>query len=160
MVVKNEVRLARQKKTAEVFTPNSLVNEMLDALPKTVWQSGKTFLDPAAGNGQFLVWIVIRKIQKGQTPLQALKTTYGVDLMRDNIQECRARLLKVVQVFEPITTEHVDAVVLNVVRANSLTYHFNFRKPKKETRENAYRTFLAKGALNDVEIPNNLGKAA
>jgi hypothetical protein len=59
----------------------------------------------------------------------------------------------VVQFFEPITKKHVDAVVQNIVRANSLTYHFNFQKPKKETTENAYRIFLAKGALNDVEIP-------
>ena len=87
---KNKIkRQQRAKRTAEVFTPNSLVNDMLNKLPEEVWEENKTFCDPAVGNGQFLVWILLRKIAKGHKPAEALKTVYGADIMRDNIQECR-----------------------------------------------------------------------
>src|ERR1035437_9850576 len=92
----HEKRKLRQKETAEVFTPNDLVCEMLAKLPKEVWHKGRTFCDPAIGNGNFAIWILILKIRKGHDPLEALQTIYGCDIMRDNIRECRMRLLKVV----------------------------------------------------------------
>ena len=55
IIGQTETRKARQKQTAEIFTPDYLVNEMLDQLPKTVWEENKTFCDPACGNGQFLI---------------------------------------------------------------------------------------------------------
>ena len=127
--VSSKIRQARQKKTAEVFTPDALVNEMLDKLPQDVWEENKTFLDPAAGNGQFLVWILIRKLSKGHTILAALKSIHGVDLMHDNIQECRARLLQIASAFGRIKQCHIKAVLTNIVCANSLTYDFEFDVP-------------------------------
>ena len=57
-------REKRRKQTAEVFTPDTLVNEILDKLPKNVWQEGEehTVLDPTCGNGQFLIWVLLRKL--------------------------------------------------------------------------------------------------
>ena len=109
-----ERRKNRRKKTAEFFTPPSLVNEMLDKLPKEVWREGKTFCDPACGNGEFLVWVLLRKLAKGHKPLDALKTIYGVDIMSDNIEECRKRLLKIISLCEKITEDHVIAVFVNI----------------------------------------------
>lgn len=83
----------RVKEKGEVFTPPSLVNEMLDQLPPETWQPNKTFLDPACGNGNMLVEVVRRKIEKGHCPIQAISTTYGIDIMEDNIKECKERLL-------------------------------------------------------------------
>lgn len=78
----------------EVYTPASLVKEMLDQLPPEVWSDPtKTFIDPACGDGNFLVEVVARKISCGSTPTQALSTTYGIDIMEDNVSECRERLL-------------------------------------------------------------------
>ena len=69
-------RKERRKETAEDFTPEALVNEMLDKLPPEVWDNPqKTFLDNSAGNGNFLVAILERKLQHGHDPLQALSTT-------------------------------------------------------------------------------------
>jgi type I restriction-modification system DNA methylase subunit len=86
----------RIKATGEVFTPQWLVDEMLDELPQDVFTNPeKTFIDPACGDGNFLVRVLERKIQNGSTPLQALQTTYGVDIMQDNIDDCRRRLIKV-----------------------------------------------------------------
>jgi SAM-dependent methyltransferase len=85
---------ARVKALGEVFTPPELVNEMLDRLPHELWTDpSKTYIDPACGTGNFLVEVVRRKIEAGSTPLQALETTYGIDIMEDNVLECRQRLL-------------------------------------------------------------------
>lgn len=84
----------RIKQTGEVFTPLELVDEMLSKLPEEVWAPGKTFLEPSCGDGNFLVRIVAWKIWKGSTIRQALKTTYGVDIMDDNITDARFRMWK------------------------------------------------------------------
>lgn len=89
----------RVKDLGEVFTPSELVNSMLSKLPKELWKDEtKTFIDPACGNGNFLVEVVKRKIKAGSNKWQALSTTYGVDIMEDNVLECRERLLQVADV--------------------------------------------------------------
>jgi len=85
---------ARVKATGEIFTPTPLVREILDQLPKEVFtDAAKTFLDPSCGDGQFLGEVLIRKMENGSTFEQALQTVYGVDLMQDNVDLCRERLL-------------------------------------------------------------------
>lgn len=95
-----EKRLARKKQTAEDFTPLTLVNEILDRLSKesndTVWAEDKTFVDPACGDGNFLIEVLKRKLNKGHDPLKALSTIFGADIMKDNVVECRLRLIKVI----------------------------------------------------------------
>jgi type I restriction-modification system DNA methylase subunit len=86
----------RIKQTGEVFTPLELVDEILGKLPVELFKDPKkTFIDPACGDGNFLVRVVAWKIHHGSTPKQALKTTYGVDIMPDNIRHCKERLLMV-----------------------------------------------------------------
>jgi len=56
----------RIKRTAEIFTPAFLVNEILDKLTEygpEIWNEEKTFLDPACGNGNFLIEILKRKLE-------------------------------------------------------------------------------------------------
>ena len=85
---------SRVKATGEVFTPTHLVQEILDQLPTEVFTDPeKTFLDPSCGDGQFLGEVLIRKMENGSTFEQALSTIYGVDLMIDNVDLCRERLL-------------------------------------------------------------------
>ena len=86
----------RVKKTGEVFTPTALVIEimqkMLDNNPD-VFAPGKTVLDPACGDGQFLVPVKWYKVlYHGMTEADALKDIYGVDIMRDNVDMCKSRL--------------------------------------------------------------------
>ena len=84
----------RVKATGEVFTPTDLVREMLDQIPADQFQDPtKTFLDNSCGDGQFLGEVLIRKIENGATFDQALSTIYGIDLMQDNVDLCRDRLL-------------------------------------------------------------------
>ncbi len=116
----------RVKNLGEVFTPGWLANEMLDQLPEEFWTDPtKTYIDPACGDGNILLRVVRRKIQNGSTPLQALQTTYGVDIMEDNTQACRRRLLRAaVGNKKPFKAEeyrpHAEALKANIRCANTL----------------------------------------
>jgi hypothetical protein len=110
----------RIKATSEVFTPTSLVQETLDQLPQQLFQDpDKTFLDPSCGDGQFLGEVLIRKIENGSTFEQALGTVYGVDLMQDNVELCRERLLCGREDLRHIVEQ-------NIVCADALRYHYRF----------------------------------
>ena len=112
----------RVKNQGEVFTPEWLVEEMLDKLPQSLFQDPtKTYLDPACGNGNILIRVLRRKIDNGSTPLQALQTTYGVDIMPDNIQQCRKRLFTVAFEYDHRPTKDWKTALLTNIRvANTL----------------------------------------
>jgi len=58
---KSRIRTTEKNELGEVFTPIGLINELLDALPKSVWTNPDLrWLDPAAGLGQFSAIIYIR----------------------------------------------------------------------------------------------------
>ncbi len=118
----------RVKQTAEVFTPTPLVQEMLDKLEQqdsTLFSdTNKTFLDNSCGDCQFLSEVIIRKMEKSNcTLVQALKTTYGVELMKDNVIECRKRLAG-----PNPTQEILEIVNKNIVCHDALTYDYKFGK--------------------------------
>lgn len=110
----------RIKSTGEVFTPTFLVQEILDQLQQDLFSdSSKTFLDNSCGDGQFLGEILIRKVENGINFEQALQTIYGVDLMQDNVDLCRERLLCG-------RTDLKHIVEQNIVCADALRYHYRF----------------------------------
>jgi type I restriction-modification system DNA methylase subunit len=114
----------RVKATGEVFTPTPLVEEVLNQLPQQVFADPtKTFLDPACGDGQFLSEVLIRKLENGIDFETALSTIYGVDLMQDNVDLCRERLL--------CGQENLRHIVeCNIVCHNGLTYPYRFSEPE------------------------------
>ena len=116
----------RVKETAEVFTPTPLVQEMLDNLPQDLFEDHtKTFLDPSCGDGQFLSEVVIRKMSmSGCTLEQAISTTYGVELMEDNVKLCKERLAG-----SNPTQEIIDILDKNIVCADALKYDYSFGEP-------------------------------
>jgi len=125
---------ARKKNLGEVFTPRELVNEILDKLSESVWiDSSRTFLDNSCGNGNFLVEVLKRKLQYGHhNPSQALSTIYGVDIMKDNIEECRERLLHIANVhyksrYEFTKRRNEKIINRNIVCADALTYDYSFK---------------------------------
>ena len=112
----------RVKATGEVFTPTELVREMLGQIPiEQFTDPSKTFLDNSCGDGQFLSEVLIRKMENGSTFEQALSTTYGVDLMQDNVDLCRERLL-----CGSTDPELIAIVENNIVCADALKYHYRF----------------------------------
>ena len=83
----------RVKITAEVFTPTDLVIKMLRECGADKFAPGKTVLDPACGDGQFLVAVKwVKVLFHSMTESDALNDIYGVDLMRDNVDLCKKRL--------------------------------------------------------------------
>ncbi len=83
----------RVRASAEIFTPTRLVIEILQNVDLEILKPGKTVLDPAAGDGQFLVaakWVKI--LRWGMAEENALSEIFGVDIMRDNVDLCRRRL--------------------------------------------------------------------
>lgn len=148
----------RIKSTGEVFTPLPLVDEILDKLPSEVWAVDKTYLDPSCGDGNFLVRVIAYKIANGATTEEALSTTYGVDLMSDNVKLCRQRVLtnayaadicgrrKVLkhlthhEEFEIAQSpecveffkEHKHIVLKNIVCHDALTYDYSFETIAKD----------------------------
>ena len=83
----------RIQSTAEIFTPTDLVIEMLSNIDINRLGAGKTVLDPACGDGQFLIAVKCVKIYIHQmTEEEALNDIYGVDIMRDNVDLCKKRL--------------------------------------------------------------------
>lgn len=82
---------------AEVFTPAWLVSDMCDLCEPEISDPAKNVLEPACGNGNFLVEILRRKLEHCHDDpaiLTAVRSLYGVDIQGDNIQECRQRLLE------------------------------------------------------------------
>lgn len=110
----------RVKATGEVFTPTPLVEEILDKMDQQQFvDPTKTFLDPSCGDGQFLASVLYRKLENGIDFETALGTIYGLDLMPDNVDLCRERLL--------CGREDLHHIVeQNIVCADGLRYHYRF----------------------------------
>ena len=97
-----ETRVARRKgknSTSEFFTPSSLVSKMCDKIPSTDWSNPtKTFLEPCFGNGNFLVEIIRRRIVDYSIDWKTvLNNLYGVELMSDNVQEAKDRIIELLK---------------------------------------------------------------
>jgi len=124
-------RKSRRKQTAEDFTPSALINEMLDKFPHTVWTAEKTFLDNSAGNGNFLIEVLHRKLANGHDPVQALSTIYGVELMADNVEEMKQRLLDTLPELDDTQKQQaIDIINHNIVCHDALTWDYeNWKAP-------------------------------
>lgn len=93
----------------EVYTNEQEVNAMLDLVKDETEKITSTFLEPACGNGNFLIEILRRKLTAvGRLygndidayrihMIEAVTSIYGVDIQADNIQESRKRMLDVCQ---------------------------------------------------------------
>ncbi len=103
-LVKSKHRVADH---GEVFTPAWMVEAMLDLVKGETERIDSRFLEPACGSGNFLVPILRRKLaavelkygksefERRHYALLGMMCIYGIELLADNIAECRANLLEV-----------------------------------------------------------------
>ena len=103
-LVKSKQRVADH---GEVFTPSWMVEAMLDLVKGETERIDSRFLEPACGSGNFLVRILQRKLaaveikygksdfEKRHYALLAVMCAYGIELLPDNIAECRGNMLDV-----------------------------------------------------------------
>lgn len=129
-------RKSRRKITAEDFTPKYLIDEMLSKLPNEIWEDpSKTFCDKEAGNGNFLVCVLARKLSHNHPPLQALSTIYGVELMQDNVDEMKDRMLQVLldalpDLDDTQKAQAIEIINHNIVCHDALTWDYeNWKSP-------------------------------
>lgn len=132
----------RVKAYGEVFTPRYMVEQMIDLVADDIETIDKTVLEPAAGDGNFLIAILERKLQtvegmiepalQPRESLFALASIYGIELLEDNHADAKAGMLEVFLDFHrrrgvacrTRTNLHRAAVFLldsNIVRGNTLT---------------------------------------
>jgi hypothetical protein len=113
-LVKSKQRVADH---GEVFTPAWLVDAMLDLVKGETERIDSRFLESACGSGNFLVQILRRKLaavelkygksdfERRHYALFGLMCIYGIELLPDNIAECRANLLEIFAEYLGVTEE-------------------------------------------------------
>lgn len=111
----------RVKSLGEVFTNEREVNAMLDLVPNLT--INMTFLEPTCGNGNFVVEILKRKFdlcKKKQDYITALKSVYAIDIMQDNINECKNRVKELYKSYNQ--KENIDFIIdTQIFQGNSLS---------------------------------------
>ena len=138
------MNLIRSKKRVadhgEVFTPSWLVEAMLDLVKGETERIDSRFLEPACGSGNFLIPILKRKLaaveakygkasdfEKQHYALLALMCIYGIELLADNIAECRANMLEVLAEYLKLEPAHYfyhaasHVISRNIVHGDALT---------------------------------------
>ena len=131
----------------EVFTPAWMVEAMLDLVKEETERIDSRFLEPACGSGNFLVQVLRRKLvavelkfgksefEKHHYALFGLMCIYGVELLSDNIAECRYNLLEIFA--EYLSLEEDDdlyraafyVLSQNLVHGDALTMLSNTGEP-------------------------------
>lgn len=91
----------------EVFTPGSVVDAMIDLVASEAARVDARFLEPACGSGNFLLPVLRRKLatvnaryrqsefELRHQGLLGLMSIYGIELLGDNVGECRANLVEI-----------------------------------------------------------------
>jgi hypothetical protein len=134
--VKSKQRVADH---GEVFTPPWLVEAMLDLVKDETQRIDSRFLEPACGSGNFLVQVLRRKLaavelrygrsdfERRHYALLALMCIYGIELLPDNIAECRANLLEIFAEYlnlgeaDDLYRAAAQVLSLNLVHGDALT---------------------------------------
>ncbi|MCA6509572.1 MAG: SAM-dependent DNA methyltransferase [Pseudanabaena sp. M109S1SP2A07QC] len=137
--------ISKQRVTdhGEVFTNQREVKAMLDLVKQETERIESRFLEPACGTGNFLAEILERKLEVVQmrysrvqleyerNAVLAISSIYGIDILEDNIQECRDRLFnifnqKYTELFEDLANDDCREAVRyilsrNIIHGDALT---------------------------------------
>ena len=138
--VKSRERVANH---GEVYTSSREVNAMLDLVKQETERIDSRFLEPACGTGNFLTEILNRKLtvvehrykrsrlEYEKYSVLAVSSLYGIDILEDNVRECRHRLYEIFisrhdSLFdEPAREEYKDAAEYilskNIIWGDALT---------------------------------------
>lgn len=143
-LIKSKTRVADH---GEVFTPPWLVTAMLDLVEEESDRIDARFLEPACGSGNFLTEVVKRKLsavelrfgksqfEKRHYALLAIMCTYGIEILDDNIIECRENILRIFSEYLCLQKSDVfyraASIVLsiNIVHGNALTMTTHDNEP-------------------------------
>jgi hypothetical protein len=143
-LMKSRQRVAEH---GEVFTPSWMVEDMLNLVKDESERLDSRFLEPACGSGNFLRSVLERKLrtvqlkygksefEKRHHALFALMCIYGIELLEDNLEECREILLTIYADFLGVSEEVVwykagsNILKLNILSGDALTFTTSSGKP-------------------------------
>lgn len=89
-------RKERHKKTQEDFTPVEICHLLFEGQDELFKNFNKTFCDPCCGTGNIIRYLLRERLNncsKSIDVYRALETIYGTELMEDNTEECRQKML-------------------------------------------------------------------
>ena len=191
--VKSKKRVADH---GEVCTSEREVNAMLDLVKDETEKLESTFLEPACGTGNFLAEILRRKLAvvkrryKGnqldfeRNSTIAIASVYGVDILQDNIVECRARLFDIfnemyIKTYKKKSRDSVrkavkfildknivwgDALSLETVGDNSQPIVFSqwsaINGSKIKRKDFCYKSMIDQASLSELPLFSDLGEEA
>lgn len=131
----------------EVFTPAWMVEAMLDLVKGETERIDSRFLEPACGSGNFLTHVLQRKLaaveikygksdfEKRHFALLAVMCIYGIELLPDNIAECRDNLLAIfseyldLNVTDDLYRAASCVLSINLIYGDALTMKASDGKP-------------------------------
>jgi hypothetical protein len=143
-LIKSKRRVADH---GEVFTPQWLVENMLDLVKGETERIDSRFLETACGSGNFLIPVLQRKLaaveskfgkaefERRHYALLAVMCTYGIEILADNIAECRANMLEVfAQYLNLVETDELYLAAFyvlsqNLVHGDALTMRMQDGQP-------------------------------
>jgi type I restriction-modification system DNA methylase subunit len=145
----------------EVFTPSELVEAMVDLLRRESERIDSRFLEPACGSGNFLAPVLQCKratvdarygesdFEKRHHALLALMSIYGIELIADNVAECRENLLGMfvnavgVNVDDDWYAAAANVLAANIIHGDALSMRTRESSPQQITF--AEWAYLGKG---------------
>ncbi len=178
----------------EVLTSKREVNAMLDLVKSETERIDSRFLEPACGTGNFLTEILERKLRvvearygKSQLDYEryailAVSSIYGIDILKDNVQQCRQRLfgifdLAYLRLFKNKTNDncresiryilerniiHGDALSLKTVGDNPKPIVFSEWSPVNgsmlKRRDFTFRGLLEHASMKELPLFSDLGE--
>jgi len=184
-LVKSKQRVADH---GEVFTPEWLVEAMLDLLKDESERIDSRFLEPACGSGNFLVRVLRRKLaavelkfgksefEKRHYALFGLMCMYGIELLDDNVVECRASLLAILADYLTVDATadiyraaahvlaenivHGDALAMRTEAGDPITFaEWGYLgKGKFQRRDFRYDTLVQMSSFGSDTLFADLGK--
>jgi SAM-dependent methyltransferase len=193
---KQEKQVISKKRVSdhgEVYTAEREVNAMLDLVKQETERIESRFLEPACGTGNFLTKILERKLQvvesryaKSQVEYErygvlAVSSVYGIDILEDNVFECRMRLFdifnqKYTNLFKGAAKEECrdtvkyilekniiwgDALDLKTVEANPQPIVFSEWSPVNgnmlKRRDFTFHGLLSHEAIRELPLFSDLG---
>ena len=133
-------RVSRRKNSDinsnEFFTPYSIIKVMCDKISEEDWSDPeKTFCEPCAGNYQFVVYILWKRLMYNIDWRAALKTLYSVELMEDNVKEGKSRLLSLLSQMD--LPDYNKKEALEIINENNVCHDFftwNFEEWREYTQ--------------------------
>jgi len=194
---KQETQVVSKKRVTdhgEVLTSKREVNAMLDLVKSETERIDSRFLEPACGTGNFLAEILERKLRvvearygKSQLDYEryailAVSSIYGIDILEDNVQQCRQRLfgifdLNYLRLFKNKTNDncresvryilerniiHGDALSLKTVGDNPKPIIFSEWSPVNgsmlKRRDFTFHGLLEHASMKELPLFSDLGE--